>query len=389
MMFAVTADKMRKIEEAAMSGLFGITAEILMGLAGKAVADEVKKTFSPEKSVAVVCGSGNNGGDGFAAAAFLSAAGYRCSVICIGGNFEQKLSSASLCYYKICRNRSLLRSDVNELSAYDCILDCITGIGVKGSLRDEAAVWAEKISESGAYVISADIPSGLPSDGAFSGMTGAVCADCTVAMGFPKINCLLHPGRQFAGRIVIADIGFPCDCAADSSSAIVLDGDFPRSLRLAPPSPDGNKYSAGHIAVIGGFPGMEGAALMAAGAACAAGAGLVTIITDPESRGCIAGKIPEVMTVSIPEDRSLYEDFFTAYFLEKKVRLVLIGPGLGRDSRSSAVFHGAVKAAEKSPCRVILDGDALFFLAGEGRSCFSFCSLTITPHAGEAARLLG
>ena len=388
----VTAAQMHDIEASAFGTDFGTSAQMLMGLAGQALARAVREQFPSTCRVAVICGKGNNGGDGFSAASFLDAAGYRCSVWILGGS-ASGLSEASAFFHRICINRGIIVEGFPAIDEVDCILDCLTGTGFKGRPREDLAHIIRMINHAPAFVVSADMPSALSSDGAVAAADEIVHAAVTVTMGLPKINLVQYPGRNYAGKLVVADIGFPSDIVdrvCGAGTFLVNDATV-SALAIDRPDVDGNKYTNGHCAIIGGFPGMEGAALLAAEAALTAGVGLCTVFTSDESRPVIAGKVPEIMTVSIPGALSDDElrGFFAAEISRKKIRTLLIGPGLGRGDQQSRIFHAAVSAACDQLDSIVLDGDALWFLSRDGFTLKpGKTELVLTPHAGEGARLL-
>jgi NAD(P)H-hydrate epimerase len=388
----VTAAEMKKIEESAMSSLFGISAQILMSLAGKAIAVDVIKRFCPGDTITVVCGSGNNGGDGYAAAAFLSAAGYTCTVWQAEPG-KKRITPESAFFLSLCVNRHLLTSIQPDFKESKCIIDCLTGIGLRGAVKPEYARIISEINSSGSFVVSADIPSGLRADGSIAPMQSVVHADVTVTMGMPKINCIQYPGRIHTGTLITADIGLPCDMAKahDGHATFIMDKDSFKKIQFNDSSFDVHKYDNGHLAIIGGFKGMEGAAILAADAAFSTGAGLVTIYSEVSSRSVIAGKIPEAMTTALSataSDENL-RSFFKEEFEKKKIKALLIGCGMGRELFQERVFHAALESAEGIVSRMIFDGDALWFLArSDIHPKRNGSELILTPHIGECSRLL-
>jgi NAD(P)H-hydrate epimerase len=383
----VSAERMRAIEHRALESDTGLTAEILMGRAGRALADAVREHFPSRCRIAVVCGKGNNGGDGYAAASFLCS-DYDCSVWSAAP--ADPLSAASTVYHSSCMHKGLLVGEFPDLDAVECIIDCLTGIGFSGRSRSELADLIGRINASGAWTVSADMPSGLPSDGDVDPAAAIVRADCTVTFGVPKRNCMLYPGRSFTGKLIVADIGLPSDTDCCGQHRVyVVDEHSVSALAIAPPAYDAHKYRNGHCAVVGGFSGMEGAALMAADAALETGIGLCSILTEDASRPILAGRIPEVMTFGLHGSSDSLQRAFAEYFLHRKVTTLLLGPGLGRGDFSRKVYGAVLAAAAGKIGTILLDGDALWFLAETGAFNAGGSALVLTPHAGEASKLLG
>lgn len=384
---AVSAEQMRAIEGACFAS--GGTAVELMGRAGRALSSAVKEKFPDGCRVAVLCGKGNNGGDGYAAASFLSESGFCCSVWSVP--LSAALSAESSRYRELCEAQGLVCGDFPDLDGVDCIIDCLAGIGFQGRARAELASIIDTINASSAWTLSADVPSGLPSDGPVDADAPIVRADCTVSFGCVKRNLMLYPGRAFSGRVIAADIGFSAEQVGEyGGSCFLVDDASVRPLRIAPPAWDAHKYRSGHCVVAGGFAGMEGAALMAADAALETGTGLVTIVTEESSRPIVAGKLLECMTTGV--SRSAKDDLrrlLAGEFDRKKVSCLLLGPGLGRGEFQSDVYDAAIDAACGRIKTIILDGDALWFLSRNGPFDAKGSSLVLTPHAGEAANLLG
>jgi ADP-dependent NAD(P)H-hydrate dehydratase / NAD(P)H-hydrate epimerase len=381
-----SSQQVRAIEKRTFGSDFGISPETAMSFAGKAVSDFIISKFTPEIKIAVVCGHGNNGGDGFCAAVFLSAKGYSCDLFFDLEKYDL-LSKESRSYLDICTNIKIVRPVPQTLDGYSCVVDAVLGIGINGKPRHDTAELIKLINSSKAYIVSADIPSGLSAKGTVIDGT-IVKADATITMGVHKLNCMIFPGKRFCGEIHVADIGFPASIVdASEYAAELADSELFSNMQIVSDDEE-NKYRKGHILVVGGFEGMEGAALLSARAAFETGAGLVTVATTETSRNIIAGKIPEVMTVSIPSDSSDTQKFFSNYIDAKNVRVVVLGPGLGRGKQSEAVYSSCLRALKDKSIRTVLDGDALHFLAHDEEK-IKLSDTVITPHTGEGARLLG
>ncbi len=394
-MKAVTAAEMSGIDRRAIEE-YGVPQELLMGYAGREVCSYVMSEFSEAERICVFCGDGNNGGDGFAAAYLLSNVGKSVKAVFAGD--ERKLSSASAIFLSICRKSSVPviavtdREDVvRELDSTDLIVDSVLGTGTSGAPRGLKAEAVTLINQSGLPVLSVDIPSGLPSDG-HAPEGEAVKASATVTFGLPKLGMVVMPGREYCGKVAVADIGFPLPLVDSSDlGCSLIDRGYISRLQLNPLRSDTHKGERGHLLVMGGFDGMEGAAILAAEAALEAGVGMVTVMTTCSSRNVIAGRQPEIMTVSLPAGPD--ESEFRALIQSRRYDVVLAGPGMGRSEYSRSVFHLLLKLIPETQVqRVLLDADALFHYEA---SCSSGCALPegagflITPHFMEASRILG
>ncbi len=414
-MKVVSSDEMRRIDRCAIED-YGMPAVVLMAQAGRAVAEYITRNFSGTRKAAVFCGTGNNGGDGFVAAYLLHNSRIPVEVYLTGDG--KKTTETAAIYLKLCEkskvplHRLASPGDLDAVipANYDLIVDALLGTGFSGTLRGMNAHAVNFINRSGIRVVSVDIPSGLPSDGA--GPEGeAVRAYCTITIGLPKISLVTFPGKQYAGILEIADIGFPRELtAADELSHELADRDYCTRHLAVITDYDSHKGERGHLLLAGGFDGMEGAAMMSAMAAMETGTGLATLITTYKARSIIAGKIPELITREIDavagrnkpgrmselSDESIdcrtITEWCDAFFSEERVyRSLVLGPGLGRHRISREFFRAIIaKLPGTSVKRALIDGDGLFHLyeyLGEHRLPEGI-DWIITPHFGEAARLL-
>jgi ADP-dependent NAD(P)H-hydrate dehydratase / NAD(P)H-hydrate epimerase len=316
-----TAEEMRAAEA-------GHDVEAMMQRAGTAVAEELVRRFPDARRIALHAGGGANGGDGRIAAEILLAQG---------------------------------RELVDERP--DVVIDALLGTGLKDAPRVETSRLIEQINAAGVPVVAVDIPSGVnASTGEIAG--AAVRADVTVTMHGPKVGLAIAPGRFHAGEVAVADIGLE---AAESEHRLVT-----REILAEVPrrSPRDNKYTAGHVLVVGGSRGMTGAAALAARAALRADAGYVTIAAPAES-------LPVLETLVLEAVKRPLEDVFEA---AAKAKALAVGPGLGREEQ--ALVRLLLTEVEVP---AVVDADALFELEpGEWPA-----PRVLTPHEGELARLLG
>jgi NAD(P)H-hydrate epimerase len=421
-MKAVTAAEMRRIDERAI-GEYGIPGELLMGYAGRVAANYILDNFRDVRSAAVFCGCGNNGGDGFVIAWLLANAGWDVKVFLAGA--AEKLSVSAKIYHDICIKAALpvlemaddMSSGPVDISFAGVVVDALLGTGFTGELRGAATGAVALINSSGLPVVAVDVPSGLPSDGA-GPEGGAVMADVTVTMGLPKISLVTYPGKRWTGKLVLAEIGFPQRLTeSDDIKTAMIDADYVSARWPAGRDADAHKNSSGHVLLVGGFDGMEGALLLTASACFETGAGLVTALTTGSARTVMAGKIPELMTAAIPGiessgqevpgevrdgiawngdmEKKLADEIardLGKFFMEgRRYGVAVVGPGMGRGPLSKAVFRALMGNLENfGLARVIIDGDGLYhyaaWLAEKGASK---ADIIITPHFLEASRITG
>ena len=318
-----SAEEMRAAEA-------GHDVDAMMRRAGTAVAEELMRRFPDARRIALHAGGGANGGDGRIAADLLQAQG---------------------------------RELVDERP--DVVIDALLGTGMKGAPRDEAARAIEAINGGGAPVVAVDIPSGVDaSTGETAG--AAVRADVTVTMHGRKVGLAVAPGRFHAGDVVVADIGLePAETQHRLVAAEIL-GEVPRR------SAGDNKYTSGHVVVVGGSRGMTGAAALSSRAALRADAGYVTIAAPEES-------IPVLETLVLEAVKRPVEQVFD---LVEKAGALAVGPGLGREPETKELVRRLLAEAEAP---AVVDADALFELEpGDWPA-----PRVLTPHEGELGRLLG
>ena len=235
-MKAVTAREMREIDRVTIQEL-GLPGGVLMGFAGKAVADEIAAALPRAGRIAVFCGTGNNGGDGFVTAWFLACRGLRVEVFCAGP--VTKVSGDARIFHDLCVRGGIpvieLEGDNSPLpdcDVYDCIVDALLGTGSSGRARGIVEAAIRHINDADAYVVSIDVPSGLGSDGE-APEGEVVVADLTVTIGLPKISLVTWPGKSFVGTLRVADIGFPPSLTASGRLATdMIDADFFRTASI-------------------------------------------------------------------------------------------------------------------------------------------------------------
>ncbi|HOD16929.1 MAG TPA: NAD(P)H-hydrate epimerase, partial [Spirochaetota bacterium] len=409
-MKVVTAGEMQEIDRITIEER-GMPAAVLMGMAGRAVADKAAAVLPCGGRVAILCGTGNNGGDGYVAGYYLAHEGFHVDLFAVGA--EDKLSDTARVFHELCGRSGIAISSVGtgadlsglDLDGYDCIIDALLGTGFSGAVRGITAQVIRVINDSDSYVLSIDVPSGLGSDGR-APEGEAVIADRTVAIGLPKISLVTYPGRNYAGELTVAEIGFPPSLtASDSLKTELIDGDFFCKNAINgieseyAARADTHKGERGHLMLVGGFDGMEGAIMMAARAAFETGVGMASLLTTEAARRIIAGTIPELITTSLSPDldtaapdpvaiRAALADLFE----KKRFGAVLVGPGMGRGPLSRAVCEALFSLTRDfGISRILIDGDGLFHFAGflkKGKPDPS-THIIITPHFKEASILSG
>ena len=399
----VTAAEMSAFERVVIDG-FGVPALSLMESAGRAVAAEVERMGASR--VVVVAGTGNNGGDGLVAARTLLARGHSVQVFLVS-NGEALKADAQVCLLAAIKQSGPVTESVRAdtlrtaLAAAPAavIIDAIYGTGLSREVEGSTAAIIQVMNESGLPIVAVDIPSGLDADrGVPLGI--AVRATATVTFAFAKRGLHASPGFTYAGRIVKADIGILRSLAADVPTRLIDDS----VLRpFAQRSPLGHKGTHGHVLLVAGTVGKIGAALLAGRAALRAGAGLCTLAAPHAAQARIEGRIPELMTFGYPGMDGPADDgahvgidvsAVTAALVTELngKRVVAIGPGVPTAPAFAEVIERVIYTAVAEGLHVVLDADGLNHLAyrpsvlagrpGQG-------SVVMTPHPGEAARLLG
>lgn len=353
-------------------------AMVLMEKAAEAVVRRLIEGAYDLRRVLVLCGSGNNGGDGIAAARMLVLKGVHVE-LCLVGDLCHFTAESAL-QWKIAKNYSVKMVKNPAWHEYTTIIDALFGTGLSRPVSGKYAEWIEAVNASPAKVLSADIPSGV------HGSTGqimghAVRADETVTFAFLKPGCLLYPGAAFAGQVHLADVGIYELPEGYDRDLWLLEKD---DLDMFPcRAADGNKSTFGKILLIAGSPEIYGAAYMCASAAFRAGAGMVKILTARENREMLASALPEAMI-------SCYDGGDWLSQLESGMQwadYIGIGPGLGMGERASVLVQVLLERGEKP---IVIDADGLNIVSRR-REWLMSCRapVILTPHMGEMSRLTG
>ena len=351
----------------------------LMERAGEGLAQVVAR-HAPAGRIAVVCGKGNNGGDGFVAARVLRQAGRDVVVLAVWGVETLQGDAAEM--LKRLPGESPLPFDAAHLEGADGIVDALLGTGTTGAPREPAAGVIEAIGATSARVIAADVPSGVDaSTGEVEG--AAVRATATATFHRAKPGLWIHPGKAHAGVVHVIDIGIPSGAPVEPEIGLIRPGVLEEMPRRTPES---TKFSSGNVFVIGGSHGLTGAPTMAAMAAIRAGAGYVTVGAPASLEGTIATRLLEAMLRGLPEeDGALTEEAVEpAIKAIERADAVVLGPGLGRTPGARAFARAMY---ERVDVPLLVDADGLNALAGWELPHRPWPTV-LTPHAGELGRLL-
>ena len=371
------ADEIRALDDAAIEGL-GLPGAVLMERAGLAAAHEISQRFPAARRIAIVCGSGNNGGDGFVVARHLISAGLSPQLLLVAAmsklsiDARTNLDAAERLGVPVARRpaASALRA---ALRRCDLVVDALFGIGFHGRPRSEAAAVIEAINRSDRPVVALDVPSGVDaSTGVVEGV--AVTAAVTVAFHGPKLGLVVAPGSRHAGAVIVADIGIPTQLEQPTMAALAT-----RELldRVPQKTAASSKYSAGSVLVVGGARGYVGAPVLCATAALRAGAGVAWLAVPEALVAQIGGGRPELMVRSLADGLEL----------ASRAGAMALGPGLGRSPEAIALARRLARGHRGS---IVIDADALFALAGAPELVARRRRPAVmTPHEGEIARLLG
>ncbi|MGD8366512.1 MAG: NAD(P)H-hydrate dehydratase [Desulfobacterales bacterium] len=397
-MYLTTAAEMREMDRRTIEA-FGLPGRVLMENAGRGAVRFFLECFGDlqGKSVAVVAGRGNNGGDGFVMARYLHGEGVKVAVYLLSE--RGRVQGDALTNLDLLEPLGIPVAEIPDAEAFDShrsaishhhvFIDAILGTGLASDVSGYFKQVIDRINDTGRPIFSVDIPSGLDSD------TGRICGTCiraaaTATFGFAKCGHRIQPGTEHTGRLCVVDIGIPLHIVSAVGPRQQLL--TPQSVRgFLPHRPvDAHKGTTGHLLVVAGSPGKTGAAAMASLSAMRTGAGLVTLAVPKSLNPVLEPQVTEVMTSPLPEtvDGTLDEKALDRILsLAADKRCLALGPGIGTGEETRRLVQQLVV---RSPAPLVIDADGLNCLAedttmlGQARA-----PVVLTPHPGEMARLSG
>ena len=379
----LTVDDMYEVDR--LTVVSGIASLTLMENAGRQVANEIAKRW-PHCRTTVLCGPGNNGGDGYVVARHLQARGYAVDVVAYGDHGSLKADAAAMA--------KLWTGPTQPFNPQDAVhgalvVDAIFGAGLSRGLPSDLSRLFEDVQSADIPIVAVDVPSGIGGDRAkFLDGVKPWSAALTVTFFRKKSAHVLYPARKYCGEIVCADIGIPIGMFHALAEQGRESGGVKRPScveNIEPPplpflDPTAHKYKRGHCVVVSGPSSATGAARLAARAALRAGAGLVTVVAANEAIPILSASLTAVMVREVGDGAAL-----SSLLQDKRLNAVVIGPGSGLGTATKAY----VLAALASGASVVLDADALTSFAGDTASLFKQLNdrAVLTPHEGEFERL--
>ena len=316
----------------------GIPGPVLMERAALCIADVINKRYKDDRRILILCGSGNNGGDGFAAARLLLETRRKAEVFFVGAGHRR--SEENIHQEKICIARGVPFITDPDFGAYDLIVDAVFGNRCP-PIDPSLARIIQRVNESGAHILAVDMPSGVFAD---NGNARSVCikADTTVTFSYAKIGHYLFPGRDFCGEVIVADVGIraendpaylPDYVPGDEDCFLLEKEDLARLLPRRPKR--SNKGTYGKVLIAAGCEGMAGAAYLCSRAAYESGCGLSAILSHAANRPVIQSLLPEAVFISDPGEGEIVSS--------EKCSAIVCGPGLGTLSRSLEILQSCGK----------------------------------------------
>jgi len=394
----VTAEQMRTLDRTAINKI-GIPGIVLMENAAHGVYEIIASRAVPlaGKKACIVCGRGNNGGDGFALARILLNAGAKPVVVLAAD--PGKVSGDARINFDICRKLNIpvkVVADEKQLPALraalrsaDLVVDALLGTGLAGAVKPFFKKIIDIINTNKTTVYAVDVPSGvIVNTGQV--LNAAVRADHTITFGAPKIGLFVYPGAEFAGQVYIADIGIPTHLIENLKTITHLTSPFYMSAHVLKRRADAHKGACGKVLAIGGSMGMSGAVCLAGSSALRTGAGLVRLAVPETIADVVEKKFTEGVTLPQPDVDGALSELCLDDLKEKitQAHAVILGPGMGVRGPARKVVEQVLIAARVP---VVVDADALNCLAALKSLGFLKklkAPVILTPHPGEMARLL-
>ncbi|MFP4522138.1 MAG: NAD(P)H-hydrate epimerase, partial [Fibrobacterota bacterium] len=377
----------RRLDRTAITK-FGIPGETLMENAGSCLFNTAVEMLEEKSSplVYVVCGKGNNGGDGFVVARMLAEFGIETKCLLLfdpgelGGDAElnyKRLEKTSVKVSIISK-----KDEIPDFSKSDLIIDAVFGTGFSGRISGLIEEVVSEINESGKEVLSADTPSGINSD---TGSVEGICvkADRTVTFALPKIGQLFYPAREFTGELAVGNIGIPQEAEEEIEyKRFLTDTDFVYET-LPEIEAVSHKYDNGSVLIIAGSAEYTGAAALCAGAAIRSGAGMVYLMCPEPARSMLEPFLSEIITIPLPENTD--EACKTIQKSLEKADSCVFGPGMGNTERTQRLLEFILSS---SNIPLIIDADGISCLENKTEILGNTRgNVLITPHEGEFSRL--
>jgi len=389
----LSAKQMQAVDNRTITEL-GIPSLVLMENAGRQCATMISDIYQDALggTIAILCGSGNNGGDGAVIARWLKESGSNIIILHISSKAPTPETKANL---KICEKLSIPVITIENVNDYNevmddnpdlsLIIDAIFGIGFKGELSQKMHQIIKCVNEEAVPIVAIDIPSGIDADNGTG--ANAIKASVTLALGAYKYGHFLAKGAEYSGKLYLVDIGIPglfyrvVECGRLLELADIR---IPDRYEFA------DKTAYGSVAVFAGSPGLTGAAVLACQAALRSGAGLITLYHQPDLAQIFEIKLTEVMTRSIPEDGKGLPDTAAVMRMLDKHTTILIGPGIGQDDHTLKLMECVLtykKDDQYTP--MVIDADGLRLLAKHRHLMDHLADreIVLTPHIREFAAL--
>jgi NAD(P)H-hydrate epimerase len=399
-----TSLEMKSIDARAMED-YSIASLDLMESAGGGIATVIENEFAPisSKAVTIVCGKGNNGGDGLVVARHLHAKGAKVGVFLLGVGADlkgdplanlKKWESSGNSVTELPTDKSKLWAELEKsLESSDVAVDALLGTGAAGELTGVVAKAAGLLQKALCPVVAVDLPTGVDAD---TGAAGEPCvrATLTATLALMKRGLCLSPGVERAGQVYLVDIGIPDDCIQAQGIETELI-ESAQAAALLPERPfNAHKGYCGKVAIVGGSVGLTGAVTLAGLGAMRSGSGLVTAYVPVGLNPILEVKLTEVMTSPLPEthEGSVSEEALPRILeLFHSLDAVLVGPGLSRNPESAAFVRALAEEYKKAPspkAPVVLDADGINAFEGK-LEILEETGWVVTPHPGEMGRLTG
>lgn len=382
-------EQVREIDRSAIEDL-QIAGLILMENAGRSVAELIEKEYSQAKNIAIFCGIGNNGGDGFVVARHLISKGFNTQTYICGD--EKKYKGDALSNFKSLKNINAEIINLEEkLPLYlecDLIVDCIFGTGLDREVKGFYEKIIEYLNRRDTPILSVDIPSGLDAN---SGLPHGCCikADKTLTFALPKTGTVIHPGVDYCGDLYLSGITTPKELEDNINIELITASNI--KPLLSKRNRDTHKGTYGHLFIIAGSPGKSGASVLSALGAQRIGTGLTTVGIPKSLNPVIEEKLTEAMTEPLAETKnstlgsgSLKQ---AVNILSDNKSALAIGPGISTSKQTESFL---IKLLKNSTVPVVIDADAITLISNNLRTLKSLIvPVILTPHPGEMARLIG